>query len=50
MTVFKNEVGDDLPKLAGFNLVAAPLPEWGPIVLMVEFQGTIFVACSFRER
>lgn len=48
MTAFKNEAGDDLPRLSGFKLVAAPLPEWGPIVSMVEFNGTIYVACSFR--
>lgn len=32
---------------AGFKFVAAPLPEWGKVVSMIEFGGTIFVACEF---
>lgn len=48
MTAFKNEAGDDLPRRSGYKLVTAPLPERGPIVSMIEFNGTIYVACSFR--
>lgn len=30
------------------SLIPAPLPEWGPIVAMLEFNGRIYIACSFR--
>jgi hypothetical protein len=39
---------DDLARRPGFKLVDAPLPEWGAIVSMIEFNGVIYVACQFR--